>query len=271
MTWLTTTDAGRFLAASEAFLLHDVVATHALLTEARFWDSLSPPPSGARFGWWADSGGTQGAFVQIPDHTPICSPLTPAAIAALPRELGDSMSVGVDTRDASAVMHAWQKQGRVLRPSAGLTLLRLDTLRPPAQPPGAPRVADEADVPVLRTWFALFQERHPEDRSHLEFVVDEPLRQRALVLWEVAGRPVAMASRTPVTAGMTRLGLAFQPAEGTVYADAAFVSGCLEASRTATHVLVLSATPGSTAAYLSLGFVPVGERVVLTSQDAPPA
>jgi hypothetical protein len=269
VTWLTTTDAGRFLVAAEGFLLRDVVANNAVLTEARFWSSLSQPPPGARFGWWTDASGTQGAFVQIPEHMPICSPLTPAAIAELDRELGGSTSLGVDARDAAAVTQAWRDQGKALGPSARLTLLRLDALRAPALPPGASRMADAGDAQLLRTWFALFQERHPEDRNHVGFVVDEPLRAGAVVVWEVEGRPVAMASRTPVVAGMTRMGLAFQPGEGTVYADAAFLSGCLEASRTAGQVLVLSGSPGSTAAYRALGFVPVAERVVLRLQGTP--
>jgi hypothetical protein len=63
------------------------------------------------------------------------------------------------------------------------------------------------------------------------------------------------------------MGLAFQAADGTVYADAAFVSGCLEASLTAVHVLVLSGTPRSTAAYRTLGFIPAVERVVLRLQN----
>ena len=62
---------------------------------------------------------------------------------------------------------------------------------------------------------------------------------------------------------MTRMGLAFQPAEGSEHADAAFASGCAAAARKADHVLVLSGTPQSTATYRSLGFAPVLEREIL--------
>jgi hypothetical protein len=86
-------------------------------------------------------------------------------------------------------------------------------------------------------------------------------------VWEVHGRPLAMASRTPEVAGMTRMGLAFQPTEGTTYSDDAFVSACVEAARRADHVLVLSGTPRSTAAYRSLGFAPVLDRAVLEVLD----
>jgi hypothetical protein len=174
----------------------------------------------------------------------------------------------VDARDAATVTQIWRERGKAVGPSARLTILRLEAALAPALPPGAARVADYADEQLLHTWFALFRERHPEDRSHLGFVVDEPLRAGAIVLWEVEGHPVAMASRTPVTAGMTRMGLAFQPGDGTVHADAAFLSGCLDASRSAEHVLVLSGDPRSTVAYRALGFVPVAERVVLGPQTS---
>ena len=59
------------------------------------------------------------------------------------------------------------------------------------------------------------------------------------------------------------MGLAFQPTSGTTYADAAFAVGCLDASRRAEHVLVLSDNPGAISVHGSLGFAPVLERVVL--------
>ena len=130
-------------------------------------------------------------------------------------------------------------------------------------------MADAGDLPLLRSWFKLFQERHPDDPSHVEFVVDHPLSEGGVIVWEVHGDPVAMASRTPTVAGMTRMGLAFQPTEGTAYSDAAFIRGCAEAARRADHVLVLSGDPESTAAYRSLGFAPVLDRALLEVLDVP--
>lgn len=263
MTWVTTEEAGRFLAEAQPFLYSDPVANNVLLTEARFWSWLSEPPQEARFGWWAEAGGIRGAFVEIPGHAPVCSPLSVASIAELATQLADAASLGVDARDAAAVTEAWRGQGRVLRPTARMTLLRLDGLRAAALPPGTPRLADTSDQPLLRSWFKRFQERFPHDPSHVEFVVDHPLAQGSIMVWELHGRVLAMASRTPEVAGMTRMGLPFQPTEGTRYSEAAFISGCVEAARSAEHVLVLSGDPGSTATYQSLGFVPVLDRVVL--------
>jgi hypothetical protein len=263
VTWVTTAEAARFLADAEPFLLSDPVANNVLLTEARFWSWLPDPAPGACFGWWADANGTHGAFVDIPDHAPVCSPLSTASIAHLARELVNATSLGVEDRDVTAVTEAWAAHGQVLRPKVRMTLLRLDSLRAPALPTGTARVADASDLPLLRSWFRLFRDRHPDDHSSPEFVVDHPLGAGGIVVWEIHGRPVAMASRTPEMAGMTRIGLAFQPAEGTTYSDAAFVSACVEAAKTADHVLVLSGSPSSAGAYVSLGFAPVLDRVVL--------
>jgi hypothetical protein len=267
VTWVTTAETDRFLVEAQPFLHSDPVANNVLLTEARFWSWLSEPSPEARFGWWAEASGTRGAFVEIPGHAPVCSPLSAASLAELATQLADATSLGVDARDVAAVTGAWRGQGRLLRPTARMTLLRLDGLRAAAFPPGTPRLADISDQPLLRSWFKRFHERVPHDPSRVEFVVDHPLAKGSIIVWELHGRPQAMASRTPEVAGMTRMGLAFQPTEGTRYSDAAFLSGCLEAAQTAEHVLVLSGDPGSTATYQSLGFVPVLDRVVLKVGD----
>ncbi len=177
--------------------------------------------------------------------------------------LASAARFGVEERDVAAVTAAWRAQKQVLRPRARFTLLRLHDLRARALPDGAPRPATAGDLPLLKSWFELFQERHVDDASSVEFVVDHPLDEGGITLWEVDGRPAAMASRTVEVAGMVRMGLAFQPSAGTVYADAAFQVGCARAARTAQHVLVLSEGPRTTGEYQELGFVRVLDRVLL--------
>ncbi len=234
-----------------------------LLTEAHFWARLPDPPPGARFGWWTEDDEASAAFVQVPDHPVITSPLHAAAAAALPPVLADVDRLGVQARDVAIATAAWRAHGLVLTERARWTLLRLDELRAGARPEGGSRPARVGDLPLLRSWFELFQERHPDDASHVAFVIDQPVEEGGVLVWEVDGRPAAMASRTPEAAGMTRMGLAFQPTEGTAYADAAFDAACAEAARTSEHVLVLSGTDESTAVHRSRGFVPVLERVQL--------
>ncbi len=262
MTWETSPDVGEFLARADGMLTRDPVRNTVLLTEAHFWRRLSDPPIGARFGWWVERDAVRAGFVHVPEHDPLCSPLTAASAAALPHVLADGTGLGVDERDVDAVVEAWRVVGRSVRPRRRVTVLRLGELRTRELPEGISRVAYHGDLPLLRDWFRMFQERFPTDPSHVEFVIDHPLEEGGIVIWEVEGRPVAMSSRTPEVGGMVRMGLAFQPDGGSSYAQAAFAVGCAEA-RTARHVLVLSGSPELAAVHRALGFAPVLDRVVL--------
>ncbi len=268
MTWLTTADVDHFLAEAGQFLRTDPVASNVLLTEACFWQRLADRPE-ARFGWWVRGGVTRAAFVDVPDHSPVCSLLDDASVHDLPAVL-DSDRVAVDGRDERSVTAAWRAHGRTLDTAARLTLLRLDrldglTARP--APEGSARLADASDLPLLCSWFRLFQERHPDDASDPAFVVDHPIADEGVVIWEVNGAPVAMCSRTPREAGMVRMGLAFQPDGGDTYAEAAFDAGCARAAQVADHVLVLAGSPELTASYRSRGFEHELDRVLLQQAD----
>lgn len=264
---MTTTDVDRFLVEAGHFLERDVVANNALLTEARFWSRVSERPDGGLFGWWVEGREVGAALVFLPDHPVVCSPLSQPAAASLVDAVPDAECVGVQATDADAVIGAFATRGSVLRPAAAMTLLRLrEPVRPRPFPDGHPRPADRRDLPLLRTWFSQFRQRHPEDRSHVAFVIDQPLDDGGVVVWERDGRPVAMASRTTRLAGMVRMGLAFQPSAGQTHAAAAFDAACVDAARTAETVLVLSGTVEDTATFMSLGFMPVLERVVLRTE-----
>jgi len=96
-------------------------------------------------------------------------------------------------------------------------------------------------------------------------VVDRPLADGRITLWELDGVPSAMASRTPFVAGATRMGLAFQPAPGHEHADAAHEAAATDAATSGRgDVLALSASVGQTGALRTLGFVPRARRVVLS-------
>lgn len=267
MTWATTADVDQFLAETESLLAADPVANSILLTEARFWSRLSIPDPSASFGWWTENGRAKASFVHIPGHATICSPLTAVSAEHLPLVLATATRLGVQAGDVAAVTASWRAHRRQLRPIGRLSLLELQGFRPQTRPAGAPRPAEGNDLSLLRSWFAIFRARHPEDASHVEFVIDHPLQDGGLVVWEVDGQPVGMASRTPAVAGMVRMGLAFQPTEGTTYADAAFDAACVAARAAVDHVLVLSGDAATTAAHRSRGFEPVLDRVVLELMD----
>ena len=264
MPWTTTTEAKRFLDETGSFLASDVVANAVLLTEAAFWSRLSDPAPPARFGWWADTGAIEGAFVHLPDHPVVCSPLGKASARDLPLVLQDVTWLGVDERNAAEVAAAWLRvHALVLRSGLPITVLRLVDLPAPPVSAGVPRVAGQDDLPLLRSWFSLFRERFPHDPSHVAFVIHQPLEAGSLILWEVNGSPVAMSSRTPHIAGMVRMGLTFQPTEGSTHAKAAFAAGCASAAREAEHVLVLTADSDARAECEALGFIEVSHRIAL--------
>src|SRR3954468_17180010 len=256
--WVTTTEVDHFLAEAGQFLESDAVANNALLTEARFWSRLPGQPVEGLFGWWVERSEVEAAFVHLPDHAVICSRLSRSAATDLAGAVPDADCVGVEAADVQTVTDAFAAQGRVLQPAASMTLLRLHApVRARAVPDGRPRLAERRDLPVLRAWFKLFQQRHPSDRSHVAFVIDQPLDDGGVMVWERRGQPVAMASRTPQVAGMVRMGLAFQPSKGTAYAAAAFDATCAVGAPTVFSVLFFSGTTEDTASYTTVGFVTV--------------
>lgn len=269
MPWRATTEVDLFLTEAEPFLVRDAVANNTLLTEAHFWARL-PGAEGGLFGWWRERGEVEAAFVLLPDHPMLCSPLPRPAAAGLATAVPDAVGVGVEASDVEAVVASYATLGVTLGPAARLTLLRRQEAAPMGPlPEGHARPAIPRDLPLLHEWFRVFQAQHPEDRSHVAFVVDHPLQDGGIAVWERDGRPVAFASRTPTVASTTRMGLAFQPDGGAECAGAAFDAACAEAARVADHVLVLCGS-GTTPTYESRGFVPVLERVVLRRATGDP-
>jgi hypothetical protein len=262
---MTTTNVADFLRVAGRFLENAAVVNNVLLTEAHFWSSLPEHADEGHFGWWVGERDVEAAFVHLPDHPVVCSPMDQPAAASLADALPDTDCLGVQASDVESVTAAFGDRGWELRPRARMTLSQLrEPFRPRPIPDGRARPANVRDLPLLHKWFLLFQQRHPEDLSHVAFVIDQPLQDGGLMIWERQGEPVGMASRTPRMAGMVRMGLAFQPSGGGAYAAAAFDAACAAAARTTDTVLVLSGTPEETSTYTSMGFVPELERVVLT-------
>ena len=210
-----------------------------------------------------------GAFVQAPRHRPLVSPLPGAAVESLATLLPQLPPMGVGAESAEAVTEAWRDRcGVQLCELARFTLFALGGDAPPLSAPvgGRARRATGADRDLLVAWFHDLKAAHPGDPSDLAFVVDDSLGDGAVVVWEDETGPVAMASRTPVVAGMTRMGAVFPPGAA---GDAAFTAACAQAAQEAQDVLVLAPAHSSAGGrrYRDLGFSPVLDRVVL----GPPA
>ncbi|WP_250036793.1 hypothetical protein [Paractinoplanes maris] len=258
MAWSTSTDVRDFLAAAGDFLHADPVGNTMLLSEAAYLEAC-PPAADQLYGWWATgSGPVTAAFLRAPRHPPILSPLPgkpEEAVRALAATLPGVTQLGVDARDADKVRAAWP--GVTLTEGFRVTLCRLRTLRPAAFPPGRPRRATPDDRDLLVGWFHDLMAADPGDPSDLAYVIDDPLSCGGLLLWEVDGVPVAMAGRSRVTAGMTRVSATYAPDGRTA---AVFAAACAEADEVADDVLVLTT---DVPAHEALGFEAVLDRVML--------
>ncbi len=265
MTWSTTDDVHAFLAAAGGFLTADPVANTVLLTEAAYLAARPADDPDQCYGWWQpDGGAVAGAFLRAPRHPPILSAMPDDALVALAEFDPKLPPLGVDAQLADTAVEAWRAMGVELAERSRVRLYRLDRLRAPMPPPGRPRVADEGDRDLLGSWYEALMAAHPDDPSDRAYVVDDPLAQGGITLWEVDGAPVAMAGRSRVVAGMTRLSAVYA-AEDPRHGDAAFVAACAAAQRVATDVLVFADATDHAAdgAYLRWGFVPVLDRVTI--------
>lgn len=255
MRWSTTPDVAEFAARTRSFLAADPVAHTMLLTEVDFL-LRHPQPGPQTYAWCDDDGEVVGAVVEAPGHPPVLSTMPPDAVAARLSML-DADPLGAPAGLAPALA------GR------GFSALRRFTIWSCAPAPGPDvagcRIATSADLPLLLEWFDAFKAAHPHDPSDRPFVIDDPLADGGIVLAGADGVPVAMASRSPVVAHMTRLGLRWQPDGGTDAADRALEHLLARATGGATHVVVLTgATDPESERWASRGFDPVGDRVLLS-------
>lgn len=264
MAWSTTSDIRMFADQALAFLAIEPVAHSVLLTEADHLLRHPEPDADQCYGWWVDaSGAVAGAFVQGPRHPLLLSLVPDEALVALPSALPGTTRIGVDERYVDRARSVWPGEtSDLLRIS--VHRLERDVAAPAAG--GTARSATHTDRELLVAWFEMFRAQHPDDPSDLAFVVDDPLHDGAIVLWEIGGEPVAMCSRTPVVAGVSRMGLVFSPSGDPHLERAALAAGCALARKAADVVLAFSPGGGSRQSIelRDLGFAPVGGRVLLS-------
>jgi hypothetical protein len=188
-----------------------------------------------------------------------------AAVRDLVEVLGVSEGVGCDVTTVDAVLAAWEVAGVSLGPRHRLVVHRLDAYRPPPPAPGDARVAGAADGPLLDRWFDELMAANPGDPSDRAYVVTDPLADGRILLWEVDGEPVAMAGRTRVLAGMTRVGAVYAPSGDPRVEGAVLAAATAAAARVAQDVLVLAATSDrdGLSRLAALGYRAVRERMLL--------
>jgi hypothetical protein len=264
--WSTTADIERFSAAAGEFLSSRPVEHCPLLTEADHLRRRPEPDAPQGYGWWVEeSGEVAGAFLQAPRHAPVLTPLPAAAVAELVPVLPVGAGLGCDVTTADSVVEAWERAGTTLLPRRRLVIHRLERLRSAPPVPGNARTAGRRDAALLHRWFDELMAADPGDPSDRSYVIDDPLSEGRIQLWEVGGDAVAMAGWSRVVDGMTRVGASYAPSGDPRTEVAVVAAATAAAAAVARDVLALAATHDreASARWAALGYRAVRERIVL--------
>ncbi len=280
MTWHLTHDVEEFRRAADSHLAADPAANTAVLTVSEAVRRHGPTVYGdgsPRYGWWRAHAAApvEAAFLQTPPHPPLFGNVAPHHARALARALRDADGgvpvTGVKGADggARAFADAWAGPGG-WSVTARLRLFRLGVLTPPVPaPPGRARQATADDVPLAAAWMKGFAADIGDDADADR---TENVRRRiadgCLCFWEADGRPVSMASRSPLLAGQSRVSPVYTPEafRGRGYAGAVTAAVSRSALDSgAEQVLLFTdlANPTSNALYRRLGYRPVADHVDL--------
>ena len=234
------------------------------------------------FGWWAgrcDEVG--GAFMHTPPHPLLLTAVSADAAVELAAGLAGRALSGVNAYPDAArrFAAAWRDAtGCSAAPLRGMRLYRLAELTwPDPAPDGEPRVAADADVPLLAGWFAAFaRETHGAAEEDHAAAVRDRLGYGGMSVWQAGGRPVSMGGVSRQVAGMVRIGPVYTPPglRGHGYASA-ITADLSRRARDAGADEVLLYTdldnPVSNSIYQRIGYRAVEDRVVLAFSAPGPA
>ncbi|MFA1542932.1 GNAT family N-acetyltransferase [Actinomadura monticuli] len=275
MAWTLADDLESFLARAGGFLRADPVANTVPLTVTESMRVQGPGLFGdALLGWWTAGGQVAGACLWTGAHPPMLSAMPEAAAA----ELADALAgrgarvsgVNGAPQAVEAFTDAWTKRtGAASSVAMRQRLYRLDGLDAPAPPPeGAARVAGGGDRGLAMEWFTAFHTDAGQPARANPGLVDGRIAAGGLMFWEIGARPVAMAGRTEVVAGMARVAPVYTPAEHRRRGYGAAITAAVTRSALdagAEHVVLFTdlANPTSNGIYQRLGYRPVEDRLVL--------
>jgi predicted GNAT family acetyltransferase len=219
------------------------------------------------FAWVSDAGRVVAAGLSTPPHPLAVAAVEPAAVEPMARAVASRELIGV-VGPEDAVRRCVSTLGRPWHVVMEETQYRLTQVRPPRRSvSGDARPATEADDVLLVDWYRQFDEDlgqpdGPDPRRSIEG------RRRSgggFWLWE-DGRPRCLVAHTAPLDGVPRIGPVFtaRDARGRGYAQALTAFVCdrlLSAGATALTLFADAANPASNAAYVAIGFEPVGTVV----------
>jgi RimJ/RimL family protein N-acetyltransferase len=277
MAWTLTADTGEFLDAAGDFLRADPARHTIQLSVTEMLRSRGGTGYGGLaplFGWWRPAGeDVTCALVHTPPYPILLARLPEGSAeplaAALAARGAALPGVNAEEPDAREFAAAWgARTGAAARVRRRSRLFRLGQLVPPSpSPPGAARVATDADRDLLVSWWDAFTAE--TDELNPAGAVDDRISYGGLTLWEDDGTPVAMAGATRPVAGMVRIGPVYTPPRhrrrGFGAAVTAAVSrAVLQAGASLLVLFTDLANPTSNALYPRLGFQPVADRLNLS-------
>ncbi len=268
MKWTISGDLRGFPAAAEAWLLRDPVLNTLPITIFNRL-RLGDVTGGTAVGWLgSDDGSVLGVALQAPPYPVVFGDIPPDAIPPLAEALAGRPVSGVtgplDRGDAFVA--AWHRPVAARMPQR---LYRLGTLRAvPAA--GSARMAVAADLPIVARWYQAFtEEAEPAALGgDPAWHIRPRIERNEMVLWQISGRPVAMAAFSRPESDISRLGPVYTPPgrRGRGYGSAVTRAATVAAlARGAGEVLLFTdlANPTSNHIYQELGYRPVADYVAV--------
>jgi predicted GNAT family acetyltransferase len=224
-----------------------------------------------------DDNDLQAVALRTPPHNVVLSLVAdPARVEAVATALADDLralygaalsgAIGPQ-RECAAFAQAWQRAtGRTARVAMRERIYQLETVIPVPDVPGALRRATEADRPLMEAWLTAFAAEAMANGEQMDAAgwVTNALTTptRGALLWEDAGRPVALVGYGNPTPHGIRIGPVYTPPElrGRGYASAATAAvsqQLLDEGRQFCFLFTDLSNPTSNSIYQKIGYRPV--------------
>ncbi len=228
------------------------------------------------FGWYTANGTVTGAVSITPPFGILLAALPPATERELVEQLRGGAVPVVDVAgpeaDVRRFAECWTAgTGLATEVVIRQRLYSLEALVPPDPlPAGSARLAESADLDLVLSWMAEFQQQAEPGAAP----VSRPIFQRRVelgLIWfwtDPAGVAVSMAGRNVTVAGTSRIGPVYTPVESRRHGyGAAVTAACTQDALDlgAGQVVLFTdlANPTSNAIYQQLGYRPLDDRLVL--------
>jgi uncharacterized protein len=265
----TVTTAAAFAEVATPFLATHEVEHGLMLGLAR-----AAADAGTPIAWSAvardGAGAVVGATLRTHDTVLLSREGVPGAAAALARDaLAPALAPGVARAGLPAALaDAFAAaSGVAWRTERGLWIHELRAVVPPPPVPGARRVAGAADRETLVGWVTAFRGEasgEPAGREEVERAVDARLAADSLHVWDVDGRPTALAGWAGPTPTGVRVNMVYTPPaeRGRGWASALVASlsqHLLDGGRAFVFLFTDPENPTANAVYRRIGYRRVAE------------